>query len=862
MNKQELAARIWKSANEMRSKIDANEYKDYILGFVFYKFLSDKEEQFLQSQGVEAKQMAIVLDEDNKQMVTYVQNNLGYFISFDNLYSQWLSRGNDFNIGDVRDALSAFDRLIAPHDKALFDGIFDTLQTGLSKLGDTSTSQTKAVRELLRLIRDIPTDGKQGYDVLGFIYEYLIANFAANAGKKAGEFYTPHEVSVLMSQIIAAHLADRDEIQIYDPTSGSGSLLLNIGQAVAKHLDRPDRIKYFAQELKENTFNLTRMNLVMRGVRPDNIVTRNADTLEADWPMFDDRDPENTYQPLYVDAVVSNPPYSQRWTPTGKGTDPRFARFGLAPAAKADYAFLLHNLYHVRPDGIMTIVLPHGVLFRGGSEAAIRKQLIESNHIDTIIGLPPAIFFGTGIPTIVMVLKQQRTHDDVLFIDASQGFVKDGKNNKLRASDIRRIVDAVEHRVDVERFAQVVSREQIRENDYNLNIPRYVSASPQPESFDLYATMFGGVPTSEIDQLDEYWAALPGLREALFETGANGFAQVVPEDLQATIAAHPSAAAFAAHTEQALAGLDEQLRHQLVDARAEVQVNQTEDVLTRQLFERLAQVPLVDPYEAFQMLDDQWAMISADLEMIQTESDTAIRRLDPVMVTKKKAGKDVEVQDGWEGRVIPVALVQQHLLPEQSAEVAALAEQLSSLEAELEQLIEELSEEDKEGLGEVLNPAMTAFAKAPLKKAVTALRRSREPIEEGSPEAVQLQAMKLLDELDKFRTLHKSRAAALETAAHRAIESLTDEQVEDLLVAKWIEPLMDQLHAGPSAVLRRLGEQITRLREKYATSMGELTAQIETTERELSVLVGQLRGSDTDNEALDALCSLLGGSHE
>src|SRR5690606_16088987 len=249
--------------------------------------------------------------------------------------------------------------------------------------------------------------------------------------------------------------------------------------------------------------------------------------------------------------------------PTGKGTDPRFARFGLAPAAKADYALLLHNLYHVRPDGIMTIVLPHGVLFRGGSDAAIRNPLIESTHIDTIIGLPPAIFFGTGIPTIVMVLKQQRTHDDVLFIDASQGFVKDGKNNKLRASDIRRIVDAVEHRVDVERFAQVVSREQIRENDYNLNIPRYVSASLQPESFDLYATMFGGVPTSEIDQLDEYWAALPGLREVLFSTGTNGYAQVVPDDIQAAIDAHPSAAAFAAHTEQALAGLDDQLKHQL-----------------------------------------------------------------------------------------------------------------------------------------------------------------------------------------------------------------------------------------------------------------------------------------------------------
>ena len=200
-----------------------------------------------------------------------------------------------------------------------------------------------------------------------------------------------------MSLIIADHLQDRTEIRIYDPTSGSGSLLLNIGEALARHIDDPDRIKYYAQELKQNTYNLTRMNLVMRGIKPDNIVTRNADTLEDDWPYFEDNDPENTYEPLYLDAVVSNPPYSQKWDPTGKESDPRYARFGLAPKSKADYAFLLHDLYHLKPDGIMTIVLPHGVLFRGGEEGTIRRNLIENNHIDAIIGLPPNIFFGTGI---------------------------------------------------------------------------------------------------------------------------------------------------------------------------------------------------------------------------------------------------------------------------------------------------------------------------------------------------------------------------------------------------------------------------------------------------------------------------------
>ena len=303
MNKQQLAAKIWESANKLRSKIEANEYKDYILGFIFYKFLSDKEEQLLRKDGWETDDLK-ELTEDDTDTVGYCRRQLGYFISYNNLFSTWLNKGKDFDVSNVTDALSAFNRLIDPEHKKVFEKIFDTLDTGLSKLGDTSGARTKAISNLIQLIKDIPMDGKEDYDVLGFIYEYLISNFAANAGKKAGEFYTPHEVSLLMSEIVAYHLKDRDKIEIYDPTSGSGSLLINIGQSAAKHMGSRDNIKYYAQELKENTYNLTRMNLVMRGILPDNIITRNGDTLEEDWPFFDE---EHVYSPLYVDAVVSNP---------------------------------------------------------------------------------------------------------------------------------------------------------------------------------------------------------------------------------------------------------------------------------------------------------------------------------------------------------------------------------------------------------------------------------------------------------------------------------------------------------------------------------------------------------------------------
>lgn len=308
-----------------------------------------------------------------------------------------------------------------------------------------------------------------------------------------------------MSEIVAEHHKNKDKIEIYDPTSGSGSLLITIGKSVGRHIEDKNKVKYYAQELKENTYNLTRMNLVMRGIKPDNIITRCADSLEEDWPL--QTDGGDIGKPLYVDAVVSNPPYSQQWDANDRELDPRFKDYGVAPKSKADYAFLLHELHHLKPDGILTIVLPHGVLFRGDAdensegEGKIRRNLIEKNNIDAIIGLPANIFFGTGIPTLIMVLKQHRDNDDVLIIDASKGFVKEGKNNKLRECDIKRIADTVRDRKTIPGYSRTVSRDEIRQNGYNLNIPRYVDSSNPVEKFDIYATMFGGIPHSEIDEL-------------------------------------------------------------------------------------------------------------------------------------------------------------------------------------------------------------------------------------------------------------------------------------------------------------------------------------------------------------------------
>ena len=852
MNKQQLASKIWESANKMRSKIEANEYKDYILGFIFYKFLSETEIARLKARDFAEEDLPNLV-EDDTETVEYVKGECGYFIAYDNLFSTWVAKGGDFEISDVRDALSAFNRNIDPARKRVFDGIFDTLQTGLSKLGTDARSQSKAARDLIYLIKDIPMDGRQDYDVLGFIYEYLISNFAANAGKKAGEFYTPHEVSMLMSEIVSWHLAGRENITIYDPTSGSGSLLINIGKAVARRNGDPDSIKYYAQELKENTYNLTRMNLVMRGILPDNIVARNGDTLEDDWPWFDTvENKDETYDPLFVDAVVSNPPYSQNWDPDDKELDPRFKSFGVAPKSKADYAFLLHDLYHLRSDGIMCIVLPHGVLFRGGEEGTIRKNLVENRHIQAIIGLPANIFFGTGIPTIVMVLRKQRDTSDVLVVDASKHFVKEGKNNKLRASDIRRIVDAVTTNATIDKFSRLVSIDEIRANDYNLNIPRYVDSSEATESWDMYATMFGGVPKAEVAGLEQYWKVWPSLKERLYnDTGGSCFAPATGNVTQA-IRENADVCAFLESYEHATESLPAELRTRLVDNAAQVDTMAEEESIATLLREALSDIELVDGYDVYQALDDAWVGIASDLEVIQTEGKGAIRRVDPNLVVKKKAGKDVEVQDGWTGRILPFELVQKHLLANDIEKITAHDSRLSEISQEIDEILESLDEEDKESSAAVSDDG--SFVAAELKKAVKAIGKHPEnDFEEGLA-----RAQALLDEEKALKKANKDAKLALEDKTKEAIESLTDAQCSDLLSAKWIEPLQAKLLELPKIVVDDFAAEISALNAKYAATYSDVCSQIAEAENELAAMLGQLTGNEYDMAGIAELQKLLG----
>lgn len=856
MNKQQLASKIWAAANNMRSKIEASEYKDYILGFIFYKFLSEREEEYLRKEGATAEDIK-ELTEDNTDAVKSIQRNLGYFISYKNLFSTWLNKGSDFNVGDVRDALSAFNRLINPTHLKVFNKIFLTLETGLSKLGENSSAQTKAVRELIHLIKIIPMDNKQGYDVLGFIYEYLISNFAANAGKKAGEFYTPHEVSLLMSEIIAEHLKDCEEIKIYDPTSGSGSLLINIGQSVAKHINDANKIKYYAQELKENTYNLTRMNLVMRGILPDNIVTRCGDTLEDDWPYFDDNDKENTYEPLTnLDAVVSNPPYSQKWDPTNKQFDPRFNGYGLAPKTKADYAFLLHDLYHLRSGGIMTIVLPHGVLFRGGDEGKIREKLIENNNIDAIIGLPANIFFGTGIPTIVMVLKKGRTNDDVLIIDASKGFTKEGKNNKLRARDIRKIVDTYNGRLELPKFSRKVSRAEIRQNEYNLNIPRYVDSSEKAESYDVYATMFGGVPKSEISELDEEFSVFKTLSSQLFTDSETPYVQSKTEEVKNVIENNQDVKTFDSKFKESFNGFEDYLNEQLITNMKDLNVAKEENIIATEIFTRLKDIPLVDKYEAYQILNDKWQIISSDLEMIQTEGKEAITQVDPNMVIKKKDGKEVEVQEGFVGHILPFDLVQKMFLSGKLAEIKTKENELNNIVSKYEEIIDSIPEDDR---GEFLNEDNTAFIPKEVAKIVKPYAKSKVKPEKDSIEEILVNVNDLMENEKTLKKEIKQLSADLHIKTKAFIENMNDTDYIETLKAKWIEPIVSGITQLPVSIVSALEKRVTTLTKKYSVTMLDIEKDLVKSESEFCAMIDDLDGGEYDLLGLKELQKLLKG---
>ncbi|WP_139652418.1 type I restriction-modification system subunit M [Raoultibacter phocaeensis] len=490
-----ISSKLWAMANELRGNMDAAEYKNYILAFMFYRYLSEHQEQYLVINNVIDIESEKTINEayleqanvdDLDDYLEDISSSLGYAIAPLDTWASLIHKIDNSMVipSDYQTIFDNFNKNAERNKEAVqdFRGVFNDVNLGDSRLGSSTNERAKSLNRIVKLVDSINYKSDDGKDILGEIYEYLIGQFAASAGKKGGEFYTPHEVSEILSRIVTLGKNKVDDFfSVYDPAMGSGSLLLTVGQ----NLPKGQPVKYYGQEKNTTTYNLARMNLMMHGVSFNNMTLSNADTLESDWP--DGPDEKGVDHPRSFDAVVANPPYSAHWdNDETKLKDARFNDYGkLAPKTKADYAFVLHSLYHLDREGTMAIVLPHGVLFRGAAEREIRKTIIGKNYLDAVIGLPANIFYGTGIPTTILVFKKNRTTKDVLFIDASNEFMKVKKQNRLTDDNISKIVDTYQERADVEKYAHLASIKEIQDNDYNLNIPRYVDTFEQEEEIDL-----------------------------------------------------------------------------------------------------------------------------------------------------------------------------------------------------------------------------------------------------------------------------------------------------------------------------------------------------------------------------------------
>ncbi|KQN00587.1 type I restriction-modification system subunit M [Sphingomonas sp. Leaf25] len=516
---------LWKIANDLRGKMDADEFRDYILGFIFFRYLSERMQMYaneiLAADGITYGDISEGTDGGEEYLDAIraeAVEELGFFLRpselFEAVAAKGAQKGNNFILDDLSRILTNIQKsTMGTESEEDFDHLFEDMDLGSTKLGRTVADRNDLVAKVMGRLSDKNRVDFQlnnaESDVLGDAYEYLIAQFASGAGKKAGEFYTPQQVSTILARIVTNGKTRLESV--YDPTCGSGSLLLR----VAREVDIRNIAKgFFGQELNRTTYNLARMNMILHGVHYRQFDLKQEDTLVR--PQHEGRQ---------FEAVVANPPFSADWSADpGFTTDDRFSTFGrLPPASKADYAFVLHMLHHLADNGTMAVILPHGALFRGGSEGAIRKILIaERNWLDTVIGLPANIFYGTAIPTCIMVFKKCRENpEDILFIDASGpgNFEKAKNQNILRDGDVERIITTYRDRTAIDRYSHVATMAEIEENDWNLNIPRYVDTFEEEAQIDL-TTVLAELKTinegmADVDQQIAYFCKELGIEAPL-----------------------------------------------------------------------------------------------------------------------------------------------------------------------------------------------------------------------------------------------------------------------------------------------------------------------------------------------------------
>jgi type I restriction enzyme M protein len=778
LKKSELYSSLWSSCDELRGGMDASQYKDYVLVLLFIKYVSDK------YAGKPYAPITIPVGAGFKDMVAL--------------------KGTS----DIGDQINK--KIVGPLASA--NKLADMPDfNDVAKLG----SGKEMVDRLTNLISifenpalDFSKNRADGDDILGDAYEYLMRHFATESGKSKGQFYTPAEVSRIMAKIIGIHEAPTtSSTTVYDPTCGSGSLLLKIADEAATP------VTIYGQEKDSATSTLARMNMILHNNATAEIAQGNTLTD----PKFKEAGTLKTF-----DYVVANPPFSdKRWS---TGLDPlhdpydRFKPFGTPPAKQGDYAYLLHIVRSLRSTGKGACILPHGVLFRGNAEADIRRALVRKGYIKGIIGLPANLFYGTGIPACIVVVDKEHAHarKGIFLIDASQGYMKDGPKNRLRAQDIHRIVDVFTRQLEVPRYSRMVGLEEIEKNDFNLNLPRYIDSQTPEDLQDIEGHLRGGIPVTDVDALERYWQVCPQLRLALFKANRPGYVDLAVEKtaIKTTIYDHPEFTAFIAGMNAHFAAWRQTSAATLKALKAGCHPRQVIAELAEGLLAHYKNKPLIDPYDVYQHLMDYWAeTMQDDCYLIAADGWKAETSR---IVEKDKKGK--EKDKGWTCDLVRKALLVARYFAKEQAEIDQLVANLEGLSARITELEEEHGGEDG-FLGQI----------EPLTKP-SVLARSREirGVKEMNEEAGVLgEWLVLTRQITELKTDIKDNEEFLDSYCYRQYPKLTAAEVKVLVVDdKWLTALDEAIHGEMDRVSQQLTQRVKELAERYETPLPQMTSRV------------------------------------
>ncbi|EJG0996697.1 type I restriction-modification system subunit M [Vibrio parahaemolyticus] len=795
IKKTELYSSLWASCDELRGGMDASQYKDYVLTMLFMKYVSDKYKG------------------DPYGMIVVPQG-----ASFDDM----VALKGDKEIGDkinkIISALAEENDLKGVIDVADFN---DEDKLGKGKEMIDRLSKLIGIFEGL----DLSANRADGDDLLGDAYEYLMRHFATESGKSKGQFYTPSEVSRILSKVIGIDSNTPQDATVYDPTCGSGSLLLKASD------EAPRGLSIFGQEMDNATSALARMNMILHNNATAKIWKGNT-IADPQWK-------EANGQLKTFDFAVANPPFSNKnWTSGINPNDDEFGRFswGIPPEKNGDYTFLLHIIKSLKSTGKGAVILPHGVLFRGNAEARIRENLIKQGYIKGIIGLPANLFYGTGIPACIIVIDKEHAQQRALsptgeasekqgifMVDASKGFIKDGNKNRLRSQDIHKIVDVFTKQLELPRYSRMVPLSEIASNDYNLNIPRYIDSSEPEDLHDLSAHLQGGIPNRDIDALERFWQVFPSIRATLFEPAREGYSKalVKASEVKGTILNHAEFKTFATESLQHFHAWSEAI------ALGEIAIGDQPKSLIFEISESLlhsyANVALLSKYDIYQILMDYWAESMQDDVYVLVQDGWQAGKVLRELVVKKgeklKESPDLVIGKAkYKAELIPPALIVTRFFAEQQAKVDSLQSALDSASQELETYLEENSGED--GL---LNDALNDKDKV-TKATVTARLKLATDSDE---KAALKQAKKLFDaEADAKKAL-KEAQDALDLAVFKHYPKLITDEIKSLIVEdKWLATLESNIVAEIERVTQQLANRVKELEERYSEPLPAVTQSV------------------------------------